>query len=92
MTTPAPRTQHPYFMYDAIVGQPDAIRTVIATQRERCGEVAAVLATKRRIYVVGIGTSWHAALAGASIMDAGPGGIRVQFLRVLRGTAPRDSR
>jgi len=72
MTTPAPRTQHPYFMYDAIVGQPEAIRTVIATQSERCAEVAAVLSTKRRIYVVGIGTSWHAALVGASIMDGGP--------------------
>ncbi|MDE2785830.1 MAG: SIS domain-containing protein [Chloroflexota bacterium] len=72
MTTHAPRTQHPYFMYDAIVGQPEAIRTVIATQSEHCAEVAAVLSTKRRIYVVGIGTSWHAALVGASIMDGEP--------------------
>ena len=72
MTTPAPRTQHPYHMYDAIVGQPDAIRSVISTQQERCAEVAEVLSRKRRIYVVGIGTSWHAALVGASIMDAGP--------------------
>ena len=72
MTTLAPRTQHPYFMYDAIAAQPDAIRTVIATQSERCAEVAAELSRKRRIYIVGIGTSWHAALVGASIMDAGP--------------------
>lgn len=72
MTTLAPRTQHPYFMYEAIAAQPDAIQAVIATQTERCAKVAAVLATKRRIYIVGIGTSWHAALAGASIMDAGP--------------------
>ena len=72
MTTSAPRTQHPYFMYDAIVGQPEAISSVITTQSERCAEVAAVLSGKRRIYVVGIGTSWHAALVGASIMDGGP--------------------
>ena len=77
MTTPAPRTQHPYFMYDAIVGQPEAIRSVIKTQSERCAEVAAVLSGKRRIYIVGIGTSWHAALAGGSILggsilDGGP--------------------
>lgn len=72
MTTPTPRTQHPYFMYDAIVGQPDAIRSVIATQSERCREVAVELSRRRRIYIVGIGTSWHAALVGASIMDAGP--------------------
>ena len=72
MTTPSPRTQHPYFMYDAIVAQPDAIHAVITSQKDRCAEVAEVLAQKRRIYVVGIGTSWHAALVGASIMDAGP--------------------
>ena len=72
MTTSAPRTQHPYFMYDAIMGQPDAIHSAIATQRERCAEVAAELSRKRRIYIVGIGTSWHAALVGASIMDGGP--------------------
>ncbi len=72
MTTLTPRTQHPYFMYDAIVGQPNAIRTVIATQSELCAKVAAVLSAKRRIYVVGIGTSWHAALVGASIMVGGP--------------------
>ena len=72
MTTSAPRDQHPYFMYDAIIAQPDAIRSVIATQKERCAGVAAVLSRKRRIYVVGIGTSWHAALVGASILDSGP--------------------
>ncbi len=72
MTTLAPRDRHPYFMYDAIVAQPDAIRSVISTQKARCAEVAEVLSRKRRIYVVGIGTSWHAALVGASIMDAGP--------------------
>ena len=59
-------------MYDAIIAQPDAIRSVISTQQGRCAEVAKILSQKRRIYVVGIGTSWHAALVGASIMDAGP--------------------
>ena len=72
MTTPAPRTAHPYRMYDAIAAQPDAIASVIASQREPCAEVAETLAGKRRIYVVGIGTSWHAALAGAAIMTDGP--------------------
>lgn len=72
MTTLAPRDRHPYFMYDAIVAQPNAIQSVISTQKSRCAEVAEVLSRKRRIYVVGIGTSWHAALVGASIMDAGP--------------------
>ena len=72
MTTPTPRAAHPYRMYDAIVSQPDAIAAVIDSQREKCAEVGAILAGKRRIHVVGIGTSWHAALVGASIMTDGP--------------------
>ena len=72
MTTLAPRTAHPYRMYDAITAQPDAIASVIASQRELCAEVGRTLAAKRRIHVVGIGTSWHAALVGASILTDGP--------------------
>ncbi len=72
MTTPTPRTAHPYRMYDAIVSQPDAIASVISSQRDLCAEVAGQLANRRRIHIVGIGTSWHAALVGASIMTAGP--------------------
>ena len=72
MTIPTPRIQHPYRMYDAITSQPDAIASVIDSQRELCAEVGRTLAGKRRIHVIGIGTSWHAALVGASIMTAGP--------------------
>ena len=75
MTTPAtptPRAAHPYHMYDAIVSQPDAIASVLDSQRDVCAEVAATLATRRRIYLVGIGTSWHAALAGQGMLTDGP--------------------
>ena len=72
MTTPAPRAAHPYRMYDAIVSQPVAIDSVITSQRDRCAEVSRTLAGKRRIHVVGIGTSWHAALVGAATMTDGP--------------------
>ena len=72
MTTPTPRTSHPYRMYDAITAQPDAIASVIDSQRELCAEVGRTLASKRRIHVVGIGTSWHAALVGASMLTDGP--------------------
>ncbi len=72
MTTPTPRTSHPYRMYDAITAQPDAIAAVIDGQRELCADVGAILAGKRRIHVVGIGTSWHAALVGAAILTDGP--------------------
>ena len=71
-TPPTPRTSHPYRMYDAIVAQPDAIASVIDSQREQCAEVGEMLAGKRRIHVVGIGTSWHAALVGGFILTAGP--------------------
>lgn len=71
-TRPSARRAHPYHMYDAIMSQPDAVAAVIAGQRERCAEVGALLAGKRRICIVGIGTSWHAALVGRSIMAAGP--------------------
>ena len=72
MTTPTPRDAHPYRMYDANTAQPDAIASVIDGQRELCADVGAILAGKRRIHVVGIGTSWHAALAGAAILNGGP--------------------
>ncbi len=73
MTTAAiPRTSHPYHMYDAIVSQPDAIASVLDSQQDVCDEVAATLANRRRIYLVGIGTSWHAALAAQQMLKAGP--------------------
>ncbi len=94
MTTTAPRTAHPYRMYDAIAAQPEAIASVIASQRERCAEVAGTLAAKRRIYVVGIGTSWHAALVGAAIMTDGPeafAGNSFEFCTDTPAVAPDDA-
>lgn len=70
MTTPAApavRAAHPYYMHDAIAA-------VIADQGDRCAEIGATLAGKRRIYIVGIGTSWHAAIAGTAIMNGGTAG------------------
>ncbi len=56
------RSSHPYFMYDAILGQPQAIEEMLRKHPTNAQEVAASLASKRRLYIVGIGTSWHAAL------------------------------
>ena len=56
------RQGHPYFMYDAITGQPEAMSRMLDTHRAAAREVAASLAAKRNIYIVGIGTSWHAVL------------------------------
>jgi glucosamine--fructose-6-phosphate aminotransferase (isomerizing) len=56
------RRGHPYFMYDAIMGQPQAIGEMLRKHATTAQEVAATIARKRRLYLVGIGTSWHAAL------------------------------
>ena len=58
------RSGHPYFMYDAMHQQPEAITRMLETHSQQAKEVASRLAEKRRVYIVGIGTSWHAALIG----------------------------
>jgi len=58
------RSSHPYFMYDAIQDQPLAVARMLETHSQQAEEVASRLAEKRRLYLVGIGTSWHAALIG----------------------------
>ena len=56
------RQGHPYLMYDAIMRQPEAMDEMLAKHTNTVQPVAAELAKKRRVYLVGIGTSWHAAL------------------------------
>ena len=56
------RLAHPYFMYDAITGQPEAMARMLEQHSAAAREVAEVLAARRNIYIVGIGTSWHAVL------------------------------
>ena len=68
------RQGHPYLMYDAIMRQPEAMDEMLAKHTNTVQPVAAELAKKRRVYLVGIGTSWHAALvAGLTPRDAGLG-------------------
>ena len=63
MTTPPPaRTGHPYYMHDAILRQPAALAEMQDKHAPTVRPVAAELAAKRHIYIVGIGTSWHAVL------------------------------
>jgi glucosamine--fructose-6-phosphate aminotransferase (isomerizing) len=56
------RQEHPYFMYDAIMRQPEAIQETLRRHAVEIQELAATIVRKRRIYLVGIGTSWHAAV------------------------------
>ena len=64
MTQREVRNAHPYFMYDAIHQQPQAVAHMFETHSLLAEELAARLASKRRVYLVGIGTSWHAVLSG----------------------------
>ena len=56
------REGHPYFMHDAILSQGRAVQLMLDTHLSAAQEAAGTLAAKRRVYLVGIGTSWHAAL------------------------------
>ena len=56
------RQEHPYFMHDAIMGQPKAVAEMLSKHTDSAQTLGPTLARKRRVYLVGIGTSWHAAL------------------------------
>ena len=62
MVQPEIRSAHPYHMYDAVHQQPQAVADMLQRHATQTAAVAARLAGKRRLYLVGIGTSWHAAL------------------------------
>jgi glucosamine--fructose-6-phosphate aminotransferase (isomerizing) len=62
------RADHPYHMHDAIYAQPGALRlltrgqgTTLAAAAERLGEAS-------HVWLAGVGSSWHAALAGELLL------------------------
>ena len=55
-------------MHDAIYAQPGALRLVDRGNGEALAEAAARLAPMECVVLAGIGTSWHAALAGESLL------------------------
>jgi len=65
---PPPRAAHPYYMYDAIRAQPEAIRAVLAANRDAVGDAAGRLRGLDRLLLAGIGTSWHATLVGELLL------------------------
>jgi glutamine---fructose-6-phosphate transaminase (isomerizing) len=82
--TPAPpRTQHPFYMYEAIREQPDAFAAVAARLAPAVSELAARLAACDRLYLVGIGTSYHAALVGEHLVRAFGGDLPVQAVHAF---------
>lgn len=57
-------------MYQTMHRQPEDLRRLLADGWEPAGEVAAAIAGATRVYLVGIGTSYHAALAGEWLLRA----------------------
>ena len=76
MRNPEVRTGHPYYMYEAMHQQPDAVAKTLERFAHQSEDVARQLAGKRRLFLVGIGTSWHAALTAE------------HWIRRLQGTHP----
>lgn len=58
------RKSHPYYMYDSVVSQPDEVSKALKEAKEKSGTVAEALSKKKKVYLVGIGTSSHAAMGG----------------------------
>ncbi len=55
------RGAHPYFLYDAIIQQPELIEQVLRSARPKIEEAAEASAWRKRFTFVGIGTSLNAA-------------------------------
>ncbi|MFQ5521311.1 MAG: hypothetical protein ACE5FK_07935, partial [Candidatus Methylomirabilia bacterium] len=68
-TPPPPRREHPYYMHDAIYAQPGAIRLVLRNNSETLTAAAAHLTALERVFLSGIGTSWHACLVGELLLS-----------------------
>ena len=71
------REQHPYFMHDAILAQPEAFVRAVGRNEETMDGFASEVADCGRLYLIGLGTSHHAAQVGEYLMRAYGGGIDV---------------
>ncbi len=71
-------------MHDAIHAQPGALRAVLRDNAAAVADAAARLAAMDRVVLSGIGTSWHATLAGELLLaHAGRLGHRVRALHAF---------
>lgn len=64
-------------MHDAIYAQPGALRLVTRDNGDAVAGAAARLREMDRVWLAGVGTSWHAALVGELLL-AGPGRLGVR--------------
>ncbi|MGH8003681.1 MAG: SIS domain-containing protein [Limisphaerales bacterium] len=60
------RKTHPFYMYDSVLSQPDEVSKVLKENKDKSSQAAETLSKKKKVYLVGIGTSSHAAMGGES--------------------------
>jgi len=75
MSTEGPRTGHPFFMHEAIHGQPEAFAQVVARVEASAEPSLSRLASCARLFLLGIGTSHHAAQIGEHLVRTYGGGL-----------------
>jgi len=63
-----PRAAHPYYMHDAIYAQPGALRLVERGNEGALSAAAGVLRGAGRVWLAGVGSSWHAAVVGEHLL------------------------
>jgi glucosamine--fructose-6-phosphate aminotransferase (isomerizing) len=68
-------------MHDAIHAQPECIRALLEAQREAIFRAAETVAARKRIFTVGIGTSYHAALVADYFLRHFTGGSGATVLQ-----------
>ena len=74
------RTRHPFHMYDAIFEQPEALVRVLEKTGAAVDEFAAGISSCKRLFLVGIGTSYNAARVGEHLVRAYGGGRDVRAI------------
>jgi glucosamine--fructose-6-phosphate aminotransferase (isomerizing) len=74
------RTGHPFHMYDAIFAQPEAFSRVLEKNGLAVDGFAAGAASCERLFLVGIGTSYHAARVGEHLLREYGGGLDVRTI------------
>jgi glucosamine--fructose-6-phosphate aminotransferase (isomerizing) len=88
----APRTAHPFQMFDAMHAQPAALRAVGHENAAALDAAASAIGAAERVVVAGIGSSWHAALCGERLLAHAGLGPRVRAVSTFElaayGPAP----
>ena len=76
------RSRHPYHMHDAILAQPEAFARVLEKNEGAVDEFAAGASSCERLFLVGIGTSYHAARVGEHLFRE-YGGVDVRAVHAF---------